>query len=1083
MTKDKTVDMEREKILPKISACMIVKDEELLLPQCLGSIKDFVDEIVIVDTGSTDQTVEIAKNYGARIYHHPWENDFSKHRNQSISYASGEWILVIDADESLLTWDRALDRFFLDQYIDSIYVKVENTYSKGEGVAWNNSIRIFQKNGVISYQGKVHNELRGHRKSAYSSIVLQHSGYALGQVRDDEKFQRTRALLEEEILRTPEDPRNHHYLSVSLLGKKYYEQALREAEISLGLASNNQSEALYMWTRFVAAVSCINLGEVEKAERLCLSGIKLNPMHLDSYYLLSTIYYSKGLLQLFLKSSQKYLSLLDKAKKKPSQFNDLVLNTVNHEWRIRLHRGFALETLGMTKKARNEYETSSRQCLDKIEYNSQMSEFRRSQNKSTKARHHIEKKQLVGVDGPATSLPRGHSPTGLASHRVPKPYEAKNGNDRPNMKRGISLCMIVKNEEDLLPKCLESVKDQIDEIVVVDTGSTDRTVEIAISYGARVYSHPWEGDFSKHRNQSIDYANKEWILILDADEVVDKESVRHLREVLNEKKADSLYLPVRSAYDKGRGEAIHNSIRLFRNNGRIRYAGRVHNLLVGEQFSIVYPVTIFHEGYNLPEEKSHQKFLRTTALLKREIEERPDHPRGYHYLAASYLSEDMLPEALDFSMKAIDLAEKHSYSDHLFLWSHFIAGISSLKLGKLEDADKICLHALAKNSKHLDSHYLLVFIRFNQNRWEEVLYHGRAYHQLVEEIMTKPGEFGLMVHNTINHRWRVHTHMGIALEELADAEGSKKQLSLAIRLCEDKGEYHKLLAGHYLSMCSFPLSEFHFSKAYESSPVDMELLKIGVELFTKLEMKEKAKDLLKQIVELDESPEESSFRLGTILLEENSLSEARDLFRRVIAINPHHTGAFINLGLVAKREKKIEEAISLFRAALVENPVSVEGLSNLGYALYQDGDLAGADDAFLRLSNIAPALIDPLLLLSKIHVQLGDFDRTVEDCDTLLRRLDLDRNVVLHSLATLADLYIGIGRCLTQRGQPETAQWAYDTALLLSENTPDMLNKILCVFQETGNVDGALKYFEKARNLSQPISGRTAQRKMLSRQA
>ena len=75
----------------------------------------------------------------------------------------------------------------------------------------------------------------------------------------------------------------------------------------------------------------------------------------------------------------------------------------------------------------------------------------------------------------------------------------------------------------------------------------------------------------------------------------------------------------------------------------------------------------------------------------------------------------------------------------------------------------------------------------------------------------------------------------------------------------------------------------------------------------------------------------------------------------------------------------------------------------------------------------------------------------------------MDRNVVLHSLANLADLYISIGRRLTQKGQPETAYWAYDTALLLSENAPDMLNKILSVFQEAGNYNGALKYFEKIK--------------------
>ena len=186
--------------------------------------------------------------------------------------------------------------------------------------------------------------------------------------------------------------------------------------------------------------------------------------------------------------------------------------------------------------------------------------------------------------------------------------------------------------------------------------------------------------------------------------------------------------------------------------------------------------------------------------------------------------------------------------------------------------------------------------------------------------------------------------------------------------------------------------------------------------------------------------------------------------------------------MVAKREKKTEEGISFFRAALREDPVSVEGLSNLGYALYQNGDLSGAEAAFLELSKIAPELIDPMLLLSKIHVKMGNIARTVDDCDALLGLLDLDRNVVLHSLANLADLYIGIGRCLTQKGQPETANWAFDIALLLSENAPDMLNKILCVFQEAGNFEGALKYIEKVSHLSHFIFGGAFQREEIQTQ-
>ena len=81
----------------KITLAMMVKNEEDNLPRLLKSAKPLVDDIVIVDTGSTDKTIDIAKLHGARIYHHPWEDDFSKHRNQSISYVETEWMLLMDA--------------------------------------------------------------------------------------------------------------------------------------------------------------------------------------------------------------------------------------------------------------------------------------------------------------------------------------------------------------------------------------------------------------------------------------------------------------------------------------------------------------------------------------------------------------------------------------------------------------------------------------------------------------------------------------------------------------------------------------------------------------------------------------------------------------------------------------------------------------------------------------------------------------------------------------------------------------------------------------------------------------------------
>lgn len=97
----------------------------------------------------------------------------------------------------------------------------------------------------------------------------------------------------------------------------------------------------------------------------------------------------------------------------------------------------------------------------------------------------------------------------------------------------LALCMIVKNEEQFLPQCLESVKDIVDEIVILDTGSTDRTVEIAEENGAQVYHYEWTGSFSDARNEATKHVTTDWILVLDADEVAEPSTRNNIRELIN----------------------------------------------------------------------------------------------------------------------------------------------------------------------------------------------------------------------------------------------------------------------------------------------------------------------------------------------------------------------------------------------------------------------------------------------------------------------------------------------------------------------------------------------------------------------
>ncbi|MEA2479115.1 MAG: hypothetical protein QOJ07_1037, partial [Thermoleophilaceae bacterium] len=191
----------------KLSLCMIVKDEEEMLPRCLAAAKDAVDEIVIVDTGSTDRTVEIAESFGARILHHEWTGDFAAARNVSFDAAEGDWILYLDADEVMVEQDAPRLRELTRRVWREAFYLVETNFTGdlGDGTAvTHNALRVFRNRPAYRFEGRLHEQI-AHRLPAYNderieatSIRMEHYGY-LGTVRDaKEKSRRNIELLEKQ---------------------------------------------------------------------------------------------------------------------------------------------------------------------------------------------------------------------------------------------------------------------------------------------------------------------------------------------------------------------------------------------------------------------------------------------------------------------------------------------------------------------------------------------------------------------------------------------------------------------------------------------------------------------------------------------------------------------------------------------------------------------------------------------------------------------------------------------------------------------------------------------------------------------
>jgi tetratricopeptide (TPR) repeat protein len=190
----------------------------------------------------------------------------------------------------------------------------------------------------------------------------------------------------------------------------------------------------------------------------------------------------------------------------------------------------------------------------------------------------------------------------------------------------LSLCMIVRDEEEMLPRSLAAVRDAVDEIIVVDTGSVDRTVEIARSFGAKVIEREWTGSFADARNVSFEAATGDWVMYLDADEVLVSDDAQRLREILGRTWREAFYLvETNFTGELGDGTAVtHNALRVFRNRPEYRFEGRIHeqiahHLPAGQPERLeITDVRVEHYGYLGVVRESKDKSRRNIELLERQ---------------------------------------------------------------------------------------------------------------------------------------------------------------------------------------------------------------------------------------------------------------------------------------------------------------------------------------------------------------------------------------------------------------------------------------------------------------------------------
>lgn len=232
----------------------------------------------------------------------------------------------------------------------------------------------------------------------------------------------------------------------------------------------------------------------------------------------------------------------------------------------------------------------------------------------------------------------------------------------------LTLCMIVKNEEETLKNCLSSAASLVDEIIVIDTGSTDKTKRIALDFTDKVYDFDWCNDFAKARNYSLQFASNDWILVLDGDEEVLEADKKELLDFIKKDPKSIGRIHRTNIIDDTNDIRIYNErINRFFNKKYYHYEGKIHEQVTpiyeeDDKITMVHiPIFINHIGYKEQVIKKTNKIQRNIDILLEEIGEKPNDSYLYYQLGKSKFLNKQYKEAAGVFEKAINLLDDFHY--------------------------------------------------------------------------------------------------------------------------------------------------------------------------------------------------------------------------------------------------------------------------------------------------------------------------------------------------------------------------------------------------------------------------------------
>ena len=315
-----------------LSLSMIVKDEEEFLAGCLESVRDVVDEMVIVDTGSTDATVRIAEEAGARVIRETWNGDFSSMRNRSLEACRGEWILYLDADERLAGGQSTkLAGLLENPRADAYQVLVRSVLSLEGGkrvVQIMPYPRIFRRKDGVRFERQIHEQiapsiLRSGGKIVPSDIIIEHLGYERGFEVLKHKIQRNLGTLLALVERDSRDWYSRFQIARSFMLVQDYPAVVHHARAAIRIPGvpNAVVSALHN----LLAEAALKTRNVGQAIHHCEKSLSLYPQQAGAMWFLSGAFMTQGNPRPAIPVLEKLCALVSAKEQAPAELGDIVI--------------------------------------------------------------------------------------------------------------------------------------------------------------------------------------------------------------------------------------------------------------------------------------------------------------------------------------------------------------------------------------------------------------------------------------------------------------------------------------------------------------------------------------------------------------------------------------------------------------------------------------------------------------------------------------------------------------------------------------------------------------------------------------